>query len=187
MGKVHEAITEEWDAFIRRQQMFFVATAPLEAEGHVNLSPKGLDCFRLLSPHRVAYLDLTGSGNETSAHLRENRRITLMFCAFEGAPCILRLYGKGHTVLPTDPEWADLAPRFPRYPGARQIIVADITRVQSSCGFAVPRYSFDGQRDTLLRWAEKKSDDELEAYRREANSASIDRLPTPLGENGNGG
>jgi hypothetical protein len=130
----------------------------------------------------VAYLDLTGSGNETSAHLRENGRLTLMFCAFRGPPRILRLYGTGAAALPGSPTWAELRPRFPDYPGARQLIVADIARVQTSCGFAVPRYDYAGQRDTLLRWAETKGEPGLEDYRQEQNARSIDGLPTPLGE-----
>jgi hypothetical protein len=182
MAKLFPAIVPELRAFIEKQQMFFVASAPLTAEGHVNMSPKGLDCLRILSPERVAYLDLTGSGNETSAHLRENGRITLMFCAFAGPPRILRLYGHGRTVLPGDAEWTTLRPMFVDYPGARQIVVADITRVQTSCGFAVPRYDYVAQRATLLDWATAKGPEELEEYRAEKNACSIDGLPTPLGD-----
>jgi len=137
----------------------------------------------VLTPTQVAYLDLTGSGNETSAHLRENGRITLMFCAFNGPPKILRLYGRGETVLPGSNRWAELSQRFREYPGARQIIVAEIDRVQTSCGFAVSRYAYAGQRDTLLRWADAKGGNGLETYRRERNAHSIDGLVTPLGEN----
>lgn len=178
MARVLECITEELQAFIEAQPLFFVATAPLSPEGHVNLSPKGLDCFRVLSPGRVAYLDLTGSGNETAAHLQENARITFLFCAFGGPPRILRLYGTGEVVLPGQAQWAELAALFPEYPGVRQIIVADIERVQTSCGFAVPLMEYVGQRDTLLRWAEARGDD-LPRYRQEKNSQSIDGLPTP--------
>jgi len=178
MAKVVECITAQLQAFIEAQPLFFVATAPLSPAGHVNLSPKGLDCFRVLSPSRVAYLDLTGSGNETAAHLQENARITFMFCAFEGSPRILRLYGTGGLVLPGQMEWAELAALFPEYPGVRQIVVADIERVQTSCGFAVPLMEYVGQRDTLLRWAEARGDD-LRRYRQEKNSRSIDGLPTP--------
>src|ERR687893_231773 len=124
--ETYDGITAELREFIERQRMFFVATAPLAAGGHVNVSPKGLDCFRVLGARRVAYLDLTGSGNETSAHLRENGRLTLMFCAFQGPPRILRLYGTGTTALPGSPTWAELRPLFPDHPGARQIIVADV-------------------------------------------------------------
>src|SRR5262245_19941834 len=120
MAKTYDTITDELHAFIEAQQMFFVASAPLSAEGHVNVSPKGLDCLRLLGPLRIAYLDLTGSGNETSAHLQENGRITLMFCAFAGPPRILRLYGTGTAVLPGSAAWDELRPLFQHYPGARQ-------------------------------------------------------------------
>ncbi len=182
MAKVYDAISDDQRAFITAQQIFFVASAPLSSAGHVNLSPKGLDCLRVLTPNRVAYLDLTGSGNETSAHVRENGRITLMFCAFAGPPKILRLYGRGETVLPGSDQWADLSSLFGAYPGARQIIIAEISRVQTSCGFAVPHYEYGGQRDTLLRWADAKGDDGLETYRCERNARSIDGLVTPLGE-----
>src|SRR5829696_6870276 len=150
MAKILDAITPELASFIEEQTMFFVGTAPLSPSGHVNLSPKGLDTLRILAPDRVAYLDLTGSGNETAAHLRENGRITFMFCAFTGAPRILRLYGTGRVVLPETPQWAELLRRFPVYPGARQIITAEISRVQTSCGFAVPLMEYVQQRDTLL-------------------------------------
>jgi hypothetical protein len=180
MGKVHEHITEPLRAFIAQQHLFFVATAPLDAEGHINLSPKGLDCLRVLSENRVAYLDLTGSGNETAAHLMDNGRITLMFCAFSGAPNIVRLYGRGRAILPGDPEWEALSAHFPTYPGVRQIIAADIDRVSTSCGYAVPLYNYEGERDTLLKWAERKGEDALVEYRQEKNVSSIDGLPTPL-------
>jgi hypothetical protein len=182
MAKLYDTITDDLAAFIRAQPMFFVASAPLDPQGHVNLSPKGLDCFQILSPRAVAYMDLTGSGNETSAHLAENGRITFMWCAFAGPPNILRLYGQGRAVLPETPEWAELAPRFPAYPGVRQIIVGDITRVQTSCGFGVPLLDYVGQRDTALRWAEAKGPEGIAAYKREKNLASIDGLPTPLAE-----
>ena len=182
MAKLHEQITDRLAEFIRAQPMFFVASAPLAADGHVNVSPKGLDCLRILSAQRVAYVDLTGSGNETSAHILENGRITLMFCAFGGPPQLLRLYGQGHTVLPGSDEWAQLAPLFPEYHSARQIIAADIERVQTSCGYAVPLMDYVGQRDTLLRWADSKDDQGLEEYRCEKNVRSIDGLPTPLAE-----
>ncbi len=182
MAKVHPEITPEFAEWIAAQPLFFVASAPLAADGHVNLSPKGLDSLRILSPLRVAYLDLTGSGNETSAHLAENGRITLMFCAFAGPPRILRLYGQGHVVLPSHPAWADLRPQFAATPGARQIVVIDVERVQTSCGFAVPLMEYTEQRDTLVRWAESRSDEQLLAYRQEKNMVSIDGLPTPLSD-----
>ena len=182
MAKVFESVGDDLRRFIEAQRMFFVAMAPIGADGHVNLSPKGLDGFRVLGPNRVAYVDLTGSGNETSAHLRENGRITFMFCAFAGPPKILRLYGRGAVVLPDDPAWAELRPCFGDEPGARQIVVAEIERVQTSCGFGVPCYDYAGQRETLTRWADAKGDQGLAAYRAEKNVRSIDGLVTPLGE-----
>ena len=148
MAQVHEGITKSLKEFIERQQVFFVATAPLSAEGRVNLSPKGGDCLRVLSPERVAYMDVHGSGNETAAHLLENGRATLMFCAFEGEPNILRLYGKGRPVLPDQAEWAEVAAHFHLYPNTRQIFVFEITRVQTSCGFGVPLYDYQSERAT---------------------------------------
>jgi hypothetical protein len=177
MGKVLDRITPDLQAFIEAQPLFFVATAPLSGEGHVNVSPKGLNGLRVLSPKRVAYLDLTGSGNETAAHVTENGRVTFMFCAFGGAPRILRLYGTGAVVLPGSPQWEELAGCFPDYPGARQIISAEIIRVQTSCGYGVPLMDVVGQRDTLVRWAEAKGD-ALPAYRQAKNARSIDGLPT---------
>jgi hypothetical protein len=182
VAKVYDTITEKIDQFIRAQHLFFVATAPLDSDGHVNMSPKGHDTLRILSPNKVAYLDLTGSGNETSAHLLENGRITFMFCAFDGAPDIIRLYGTGRTVLPGTPEWDELSPLFPVMLSARQIIVADIHRTSTSCGYAVPYYDYVGERDTDVRWAEAKGPDGLVAYRQEKNVASIDGLPTALCE-----
>lgn len=182
MAETFEQITEKLQRFISVQQLFFVATAPLSTTGHINLSPKGLDCFRILSPHQVAYLDLTGSGNETSAHLQENGRITLMFCSFGQSPLILRLYGQGHTVLPNSDHWQELAAQFPNLSGTRQIIVVDIERVQTSCGFGVPLFEYQGQRDTLVQWAEKKGELGLKKYQNQKNRLSIDSLSTPLGE-----
>ncbi|WP_276353314.1 pyridoxamine 5'-phosphate oxidase family protein [Cohnella caldifontis] len=181
MGKKFEAMLPEHEEFIRKQRLFFVGTAPLSGEGHVNLSPKGYDSLRILGPNRAAYLDLTGSGNETSAHVRENGRITLMFCAFEGPPNILRLYGRGTVILPGTAEWDDLVPLFPSVPGARQIIEVDIHLVTTACGYAVPFMDYAGERDTLQRWAVQKGDEGLVQYRKEKNARSIDGLPTPLG------
>ncbi|KPV56551.1 pyridoxamine 5'-phosphate oxidase [Paenibacillus sp. A3] len=181
MGKLFPALLPEHEAFIRRQRLFFVGSAPLQSEGHVNLSPKGHDVFRIVSPTEVGYLDLTGSGNETSAHLEENGRITLMFVAFEGPPLILRLYGKGRVILPGTPDWETWSPRFELLPGARQIIGVDVRAVKTSCGFSVPFYSYEKERDTLQRWAATKSDDELNDYWRSKNAVSMDGIPTPLG------
>lgn len=181
MGKLHDFIKPAHKEFIEQQHIFFVSTAPLSADGKVNLSPKGLDCFRVLSQHQVAYMDLISSGNETSAHTLENGRITFMFCSFEGAPNILRLYGKGYTVLPGTPEWEDYAPHFKLYPSTRQIIVANIDMVQTSCGFGVPLYSYSGERDIHFEWAEKKGADGLHEYILQNNLKSLDNLPTVIG------
>lgn len=181
MAKFYESINEKLQEFIAAQHIFFVASAPLSAEGHVNLSPKGQDCFRVLSPNRVAYLDLTGSGNETSAHLHENGRLTIMFCAFDGPPNIVRLFGTGRVVLPGDPEWTELKALYPDILGTRQIVVSDIHKVQTSCGFAVPLMDFVAERDTLTKWAENRGEDGLQAYWCEKNTTSQDGMPTPLG------
>jgi hypothetical protein len=180
VAKVYDRIADELQAFIHQQPLFFVATAPLSAGWHVNLSPKGLDSLRILSPNRVAYLDLTGSGNETSAHLLENERITLMFCAFQEPPLILRLYGQGRVVLPCDSDWQRLYSLFSPLPGARQIIVTEVDRVQTSCGFGVPLYELQDQRSQLIDWAAKKGEAGLQDYRQQKNSVSVDGLPTPL-------
>jgi len=185
MAKFYETISESMQQFIEQQHIFFVATAPLSAEGHVNISPKGKDSFRILSPTSVAYLDLIGSGNETSAHTHENGRITIMFCAFDGPPNIVRLFGKGRTVLPSDAEWGELSALFPleNYNNVRQIIVADIHVTQTSCGYGVPFMDYVGERDTMERWADAKGADGLITYQCEKNAESIDGLPTPLGQN----
>jgi hypothetical protein len=179
MGKILETITPELVRFIQEQPLFFVATAPLAASGHVNLSPKGLDAFRVLSPSRVAYLDLTGSGNETAAHLQENGRVTFMFCSFGNSPLILRLYGRGRVVLPRSPDWPALIGHFAPYPGIRQIIVAEVDLVQTSCGFGVPQMEVVGQRETLIRWAEGKGEQGLREYRVVKNARSLDGMPAP--------
>lgn len=180
MGKFHEKITEEHQSFIAKQHLFFVGTAPLNRQGHVNVSPKGLDCFKVLSPNLVAYMDLISSGNETSAHTLENGRITFMFCSFDAVPNILRLYGKGHTVLPSDKEWEKLSSNFTIYSSTRQIIVAEIMKVQTSCGFGVPRYEYLGERPQHFAWAETKGRSGLDEYMKEKNLYSMDGLPTPL-------
>jgi hypothetical protein len=183
MGKFNDHITAEYKSFIERQRIFFVATSPLDNEGHINLSPKGLDSFKVLSSNRVAYIDLVGSGNETSAHLLENGRITFMFCAFEGKPNVLRLYGKGYAVLPSDEGWNELASNFIIYPNTRQIIVADIHKTQTSCGFGVPLYEYKQEREVMFEWAEKKGPEGLEQYKKDKNTKSIDGLPTALAKN----
>jgi hypothetical protein len=181
MGKFSTSLSSAHKEFIKEQHMFFVATAPLSGEGRINLSPKGLDCFRVLSDNRVAYMDLISSGNETSAHTLENGRITFMFCSFTDKPLILRLYGKGFTVLPDSDEWEQYAGDFTIYPSTRQIIVANIDLVQTSCGFGVPMYDYAGERDFHFEWAEKKGIDGLKEYMMEKNLNSLDALPTDLG------
>ena len=176
MGKTHDSITPQLSDWLSRQRIFFVATAPLSAKGLVNCSPKGMDTFRILGPREVAYLDLTGSGVETIAHLRENGRITIMFCAFEGPPKIVRLYGRGSVLRAGEAAFDELATRFPDHPGKRAVIRVAVERVADSCGYAVPRYRYDGERAQLLDWAERKGPDELERYRREKNARSLDRL-----------
>jgi hypothetical protein len=180
MGKVYDSIQEQHIKFIEKQKMFFVATAPLTEAGHVNLSPKGADCFRVLSPTRVGYMDMIGSGNETSAHTLENGRITFMFCAFDGPPNILRLYGRGRIVLLSDADWPKLAALFHISLSTRQIIVADIHRVQTSCGYGVPLYDYAGERDHAAKWAEAKGAEGLKLYKAEKNRISIDGLPARL-------
>lgn len=181
MGKFHPSIHKSHQEFIEKQHLFFVSTAPLNPDGHINLSPKGLDCFRVLSENKVAYMDLISSGNETSAHTLENGRITFMFCSFDANPLILRLYGKGFTVLPSFDEWATYAPHFTIYPSTRQIIVADINLVQTSCGFGVPEFEYKGERSIHFDWAEKKGESGLAEYIQKNNLISLDGLPSNLG------
>lgn len=179
MARVHPEISPEMAEWITAQPLFFIATAPLSAQGHINVSPRGLDTLRILDPHQVAFLDLTGSGNESAAHIVENARTTLMFCAFTGAPRILRLYGEGEVLLPGNAGWDALRPRFPDLPGARQIIRLRVTRVQTSCGFGVPLMDYLGPRDDLSAWANNKGEENLKAYRSAKNAVSIDDLPAP--------
>jgi hypothetical protein len=174
MGKTYEAITPELAEWVGRQPMFFVATAPLAANGHVNVSPKGLDTLRILDDMTVAYLDLTGSGAETVAHVRENGRITLMWSAFEGPPRIVRVHGRGEVVGLDDPR---IAGRFEDIPGARAVIVVHADRISDSCGYSVPTYTFDGHRSKLVEWAAHRGPEGLAAYRAEKNATSIDGLP----------
>ncbi len=182
MAKYFPEMLAEHQNFIKKQHLFFIATAPLDAAGHVNLSPKGYDTLRILSSTEIAYLDLTGSGNETSGHINENTRITFMFCAFEGPPMILRLYGSGKVILPETEEWDRMIGHFEMMPGARQIILAKIHKVQTSCGYSVPFMTYSNERETLNRSNTKKGEAELENYLREKNSSTIDGILTPLGK-----
>lgn len=184
MGKFYEALDAPLREFIERQKMWFVASAPLAADGHVNLSPKGLEGFRVLGSHEVAYLDFVGSGAETLAHLRENGRIVLCFCAFEGPPKILRLHGRGEGVEPGDPRFAALRAHFADVPveaAVRAIIRVDVTRIADSCGYGVPRFGFEGDRDQLPQWSRRKGEAALRDYRRTFNATSLDGLPALRG------
>lgn len=178
MGKLYERIDDRLKNFITAQPLFFVATAPLNG-GHVNVSPKGYqDTFTIIDDRTVAYLDLHGSGAETIAHLRENGRITVMFCSFDRSPKILRLQGTGRVVLPGSGEWDALAARF-HTEGLkpRSIVVVSVERVADSCGYGVPYMELVEERSMLKDWADRKSDEDLAAYRAQKNSASIDGLP----------
>lgn len=177
MATTFEALNDEITAWIGRQHLYFVATAPSGADGHVNVSPKGYDCFRILDRSTVAYLDLTGSGAETIAHLRDNGRMTLMFCAFKGKPRIVRLYGEGTVVRPGDARWDELSERFDELPGTRAIIVTSLHRVSSSCGYSVPFMDYAAERPTLSDWADRRGPDGVAAYQATKNLTSIDGLP----------
>lgn len=182
MGKVYERIDARLATFIEAQHVFFVATAPRSDQGRVNLSPRGLDTFRILDETTVAFVDLTGSGAETIAHLRENGRITIMFCAFEGPPKILRLQGRGEALTPNQATYSELAGRLPQVPGQRAVIRVDCQRISDSCGFGVPLYAFQQQRTQLEAWADKKGVDGVEEYQRKNNQRSIDGLPAIAGD-----
>ncbi|MCL1078901.1 pyridoxamine 5'-phosphate oxidase family protein [Parashewanella spongiae] len=180
MGKVFESMTQQQMEFIEKQQMFFVATAA--TEGTVNLSPKGMDSLRIIDSNTIAWLNVTGSGNETSAHVQQNPRMTVMFCAFEGAPLILRLYGQARMLHQADGDWGKYKDLFPSLPGTRQIYLLDIDKTQSSCGMGVPLYDFVAQRDSLNRSHEKKGQKGVEAYWTKANQKSLDGFPTSIVE-----
>ena len=177
MGKAFAELDETNVKWIKKQHMFFVATAPTAVDGLLNLSPKGLDAFVVIDPTTVAYLDIVGSGVETIAHVKQNGRLIVLFCAFEGPPRILRLWGKGEVMERDDPRWPKLRARFPEMPGERSIIVLHIARVQDSCGYGVPRYAFEQDRTTLTDWAVKKGPDAVAEYIAKSNQTSIDGLP----------
>jgi Pyridoxamine 5'-phosphate oxidase len=177
LGKMHTEIDDQLTNMIQAQHVFFVSTAPLAPEGNLNLSPKGLNSFRILGPRTVAYLDLIGSGVETIAHLRENGRIVLMFCAFDGPPNIVRLHGQGRVVEPHSAEFPGLAAQFPQYESTRAIIVVEVTRLSDSCGFGVPLMKYEGERDQHFSWVQKKGPEGLKIYKQEKNRRSIDGLP----------
>lgn len=176
MGRQYETISPDLARFLTAQHVFFVGSAPSDG-GHVNVSPKGLDTFRVLDERTVGYLDLTGSGAETIAHIRQNGRLTLMFCAFTGKPRIVRLQGTASVVTLDDASYAAAAAPYPQLSGARAVITLEVDRVADSCGYAVPVMDYVGQRDDLIRWAERKSPDDLAAYREDKNAVSIDGIP----------
>jgi hypothetical protein len=177
MSKKRENIDPELAHWITQQRIFFVASAPLSADAHINLSPKGGDSFRVLGPMEVAYQEYTGSGAETAAHLRENGRIIVMFCAFEGSPKVLRLHGRGTIITSEHQRFAELTSFFPSHPGTRSIIHIQVTRVSTSCGYAVPFFDFRAPRETLEEWSLKQGREKLAAYRAAKNQVSIDGLP----------
>jgi hypothetical protein len=178
MAKFYSEINPSLQNFIKEQKIFFTATAP--QKGRINLSPKGIDTFRCLDNKTVAYLDLTGSGNETSAHLNEDSRITIMFCSFSEKPLILRLYGQGKVIRPRDKEWQKFYSLFNPVTGERQIIVVEVDSAQTSCGYGVPVYEFKEERETLIEWATKKGEQGIREYWEAKNIKSIDGLPTKL-------
>ena len=180
MAKVHPSITSELSEWIAIQPMFFMASAPLAEDSHINLSPRGLDSFHVLNENEIIVLDLTGSGNETAAHLAQNGRLTIMFCAFAGAPQILRLYGQGSVIRPGDEQWTEFRSHFGNeLPGVRQIFHQQVSRVQTSCGFGVPLMTLEAQRDLLPKWATVRGEDGIEKYQHDKNATSIDGLPAP--------
>jgi hypothetical protein len=176
MATVVEELDDALIDWIQAQPVFFVGSAPADG-GHVNISPKGYDSFRVLGPRSVAYLDLTGSGAETIAHTRENGRLTIMFCAFQGPPRILRLYGTGTAHLKGTPGYEALAAGFPELPGARSIVVLEIDRISTSCGYSVPFLALEEERPTLQQWAARRDDEAIAAYWAQKNRVSIDGLP----------
>jgi len=180
MGKIYSSITKKLQVFIKKQKIFFVATAP--KNGRINLSPKGMDSLRVVSKNKVLWLSVTGSGNETAAHLLENNRITIMFCSFEGVPNILRLYGKGKAIYPKDKKWNDATSLFIKTPGTRQIFEIDIESAQTSCGMSIPFFEYKGERNELNNWASEIGEDEIKHYWIEKNQTSIDGLPTKIVE-----
>jgi len=178
MSEHYPTLTDQHIEFIDKQHIFFVGTAG--SEGSVNVSPKGMDSFRVRDNSKIVWLNLTGSGNETAAHVLENSRMTIMFCSFDKQPLILRLYGQATTVHRRDSEWSSLAGLFPEYIGARQIFELSIDLVQTSCGYAVPYYDLTGERSTLRKWAENKGREGVEEYWQERNTKSLDGKETGI-------
>lgn len=177
MGKEFQEIDERMQRWIERQRVFFVSTAPLAGDGRINCSPKGLDSLRVLGPRQVAYADTGGSGIETVAHLKENGRIVIMLCAFDGPPKIFRFYGQGLPVEPHESGFEKLAALFPDLPTIRNIVVIDVESIRDSCGYGVPLYEFKSERESLRNWCDQKTKEELLEYRIERNAQSLDGLP----------
>lgn len=178
--KLYDHIKPRIQKFIAAQKIFFVATAT--DQSRINLSPKGMDSFRVVDQNKVLWLNLTGSGNETAAHLGVDGRITIMFCSFEGAPMILRLYGKGKVINPNDKQWSSVVELFPKQAGTRQIIEIDIEMVQTSCGMSIPYFDFKEERLQLDEWAQNKGEEGIKEYWKEKNELSIDGIPTKIQE-----
>ncbi len=178
MAKFYDKLTSRLQEFIKNQKIFFVATAP--KNGRINLSPKGMDSLRVVGENRILWLNVTGSGNETAAHLLENDRITIMMCSFEGAPNILRIYGKGKAIHPNDQEWDTVIHLFPETPGTRQIFDIKVESAQTSCGMSIPFFDYKGEREQLNDWAKEKGEDGIEQYWEDRNLTSIDGKPTGL-------
>lgn len=178
MGKRHEKLSDEHVAFIERQRLFFVGTATTDSR--INISPKGMDSFRILTNDRVVWLNLTGSGNETAAHVQHQPRMTIMFCAFEGAPLILRLYGTAKVIHRKDAAWDELYPSFTPRPGARQLFDLRVEMVQTSCGMGVPLYTYRDDRDSLTEWASRQGEEGLKQYWESKNQLSLDGVPTNI-------
>ncbi len=177
MGKVYDAIDDKIVKWVEKQKMFFVATAPLTGDGLVNCSPKGLDTLRILGPHQIAYLDMPGSGIETMAHIKENKRIVIMLCAFDGPPKIYRFHGEGEAIEPKHADFDELLAKFSPVPYVRSIVLVNVTRVSDSCGFGVPLYEFTKHRDASAKYVESKTTDEIEAGIAAGNRQSLDGLP----------
>lgn len=180
MGQIYGEISEQHRQFIAEQKIFFIGTAT--SDSRISVSPKGMDTLRVLGSNRVVWLNLTGSGNETSAHVQHDPRMTIMFCSFEGAPLILRLYGQARVIHHNDDEWGALYSMFDPLPGARQVFDVTVDLVQTSCGFGVPYLTYAGERSTLNEWAVKKGDDGLKKYWVDKNQVSIDQIPTNIVE-----
>jgi len=178
LAKYYQELDSKLQSFIEKQKVFFVGTAA--AEGSINVSQKGMDSLRIIHSKQLAWLNLTGSGNETAAHLNEIPRMTLMCCAFEGNPMILRVYGTARAIHTQDEEWSSWISKFPAIPGARQIFMMNIDRVQTSCGFAVPLYQYAGDRDLLIDWVEKKGEAGIKDFWKENNQTSLDGKPTKI-------